>query len=544
MKIKKYSILFSIFLLTSSFWTLSCQEAKEPVIESEKPNILWISAEDLSPRMAAYGDSTASTPNLDRLAREGITYTNAFTTAGVCAPSRNSIITGRYQTSNGGHNMRTLWNTYPEQTGLPKSYNSVPPAGVKLFPEYLKAAGYYTTNNVKTDYQFEAPPTVWDEVSNTADWRGREENQPFFSVINFTTTHESQIWARAKNKMRVDPSTVPLPPYYPDHEITRTDVARHYSNLEELDDQIGEVLKKLEEDGLLEKTIIFFWGDHGDGLPFYKREVYRRGLLIPLIARFPNGYKSGTTEDRFISGIDLGPTMLSLAALETTEQMQGKAFEGKYKTQEGHEYIFGARDRLDSEYDQVRSVMDRQYQYVKNYYPEKPLYMDIAFRKNIPTMNLLLEMHEKGELNEAQSLWFRETKPEEELYDYIADPFQLNNLAEDPAYAEKLAELRKVMENWVADSEDLGSIQEKELLTAMWNGDDTPPITADVQIYQTSDMVKLNCMTAGASIAYRKENSKRWEVYTKPLNLEAGNYETMAMRVGYEPSDTLRFRVR
>ena len=511
---------------------------------SVKPNILWISAEDLSPRMAAYGDSTISTPNLDRLAREGVVFNHAYTSAGVCSPSRNAMITGRYQTSNGGHNMRTLFNTYPEKTGLPKSYNTVPPAEVRLFPEYLRAAGYYTSNNVKTDYQFEAPPTVWDEVSNTADWRGRNENQPFFSVINFTTTHESQIWARADHEMRVDPAKVPLPPYYPDNEISRTDVARHYSNLSELDDQIAEVLAKLEEDGLLENTIIFFWGDHGDGLPFYKREVYRRGLHIPLIARFPNKIKAGTYDNTFINAIDFGPTVLSLAGIEPPTQMQGKAFLGDHKTSEGHQYIFGARDRIDSEYDRVRSVMDAEYQYIKNYFPEKPLYMDIAYRKNMPMMQMILDMKEKGELNEDQMFWFQETKAEEELYNWREDPFQLHNIASDPAYAEKLEELRNALVKWEEETEDKGGIPEKELLNAMWNGLDSPPITANVQVYQTPDEVKFNCMTAGASIAYRKENSDRWEVYTKPIDLEAGNYEAMAMRIGYRPSDTLRFSVR
>lgn len=536
-----FSSILGVLVLVSAF---SCTKKQTFEDISVKPNILWISAEDLSPRMAAYGDSTISTPNLDRLAREGVVYNHVYTSAGVCSPSRNAIITGRYQTSNGGHNMRTLYNTYPEQTGLPQSYNSVPPADVRLFPEYLRAVGYYTSNNVKTDYQFQAPPTVWDEVSDTADWRGRAEGQPFFSVINFTTTHESQIWARADHEMRANPAIVPLPPYYPDNEISRTDVARHYSNLSELDDQVGEVLAKLEEDGLLENTIIFFWGDHGDGLPFYKREVYRRGLHIPFIARFPNKVNASTYDNTFINAIDFGPTMLSLAGLETPAQMQGKAFLGEHKTPEGHQYIFGARDRIDSEYDRVRSVMDGEYQYIKNYYPEKTLYMDIAYRKNMPMMQMILDLKEKGELNEDQMFWFQETKPEEELYNWREDPFQLHNIASDPAYADKLEELRNALVKWEEETEDKGGIPEKELLNAMWNGHDSPPMTANLQVYQTPDEVKLNCMTAGASIAYRKENSNRWEVYTKPIDLEAGNYEAMAMRIGYEPSDTLRFSVR
>ncbi len=534
---------YIIFLLVSA--TLASCTRRETLEDlTPRPNILWISAEDLSPRMAAYGDSTVATPNLDRLANEGVVYDHAYTSAGVCAPSRNAIITGRYQISNGGHNMRTLYSTYPEKTGLPKSYNSVPPAGVKLFPEYLRAAGYYTSNNIKTDYQFEAPVTVWDEVSDTADWRGREEGQPFFSVINFTTTHESQIWARADHKMRADPAKVPLPPYYPDNEISRTDVARHYSNLAELDDQIGEVLAKLEEDGLLENTIIFFWGDHGDGLPFYKREVYKRGLHIPLIARFPNKIKAGTRDNTFINAIDFAPTMLSLAGIETPQNMQGKAFLGEYKSPTDHEYIFGARDRLDSEYDRVRSAMDRQYQYVKNFQPEKPLYMDIEYRKNMPMMQMILEKKEAGELNEDQLFWFKETKPAEELYDLREDPYQLHNLADNPEHLETLERFRAVMDQWLAEIEDLGAIDEKELVKNMWNGSDQPPHTAKPVVYQAGDKTTISCMTSGASIAYREAGKKRWEVYQNELTLETGTYETTAMRVGYEPSEISIFEVK
>ncbi len=521
--------------------SFGCQTEQKETPQETLPNILWISAEDLSPRMAAYGDSTIKTPFLDKLANEGVVYDHVYTSAGVCSPSRNAIITGRYQTSNGGQHMRTMNIHDYEGLGLPAMYNSVPPSNVKCFPEYLRAKGYYTTNNVKTDYQFTAPPTVWDEISNTADWRGREEGQPFFSVINFTTTHESQIWNRADHKMRVDPAKVPLPPYYPDNEISRTDVARHYSNLSELDDQIGEVLAKLEHDGLLENTIIFFWGDHGDGLPFYKREVYRRGLHIPLIARYPNKANAGTRSDEFINAIDFGPTMLSLAGIETPSQMQGKAFLGEYKSKTDNEYIFAARDRIDNDYDRVNSVMDRKYQYVRNFEPEKPLYMDVDYRKGIPTMRMLLEMNEAGTLNKAQSFWFQKNKPAEELYDWTVDPYQLNNLAADPTFKVELSRLSDVMDSWIADTDDLGVIKETEMLSGMWNGAKEAPTTAKPIIYRANGKVKIHCMTEGASIAYRKKGDKRWEVYTEPLPQPTATYETVAMRIGYEKSENIEF---
>jgi arylsulfatase A-like enzyme len=506
----------------------------------KKTNILWISVEDLSPRLAAYGDSTVSTPHIDRLAKEGVVYEHVYTTAGVCSPARNAIITGRYQTSNSGHNMRTLGNTYPEKTGLPKSYNSVPPQEVKCFPEYLRAEGYYTSNNVKTDYQFEAPVTVWDEVSETADWRKRSKNQPFFTVINFTTTHESQVWKRDKNPLRVNPTTVPVPPYYPDNEIIRHDIARHYSNISELDDQVGEVLKKLEEDDLLEKTIIFFWTDHGDGLPFYKREVYKRGLHIPLIIRHPNKTMAGTRNADMISAIDFGPTVLSLAGILTPSQMHGRAFLGQHKG-ERRNYIFGARDRVDSEYDRVRSVMNKKYQYIRNFYPQRPLYMNVEYRKQQPIMREILRLYEAGELNQKQALWFKETKAKEELYDLGLDPFQLNNIVHEKESKAVLQELRFQMDKWLIETNDLGRVPEKELIKMMWNGNDSPPVTANPTAEIMEGKLFINCKTRGASIGYREKGTDKWEVYTKPISAHKP-LEIIAHRIGYEPSKTVTFR--
>lgn len=522
-----------------SFLTFSIPSFFQNVNAQEKTNILWISVEDLSPRLAAYGDYTVSTPNIDRLAREGVVYENVFTTAGVCSPARNAIITGRYQTSNGGHNMRTLGNTYPEQTGLPKSYNAVPPPEVKCFPEYLRANGYYTSNNVKTDYQFKAPVTVWDEVSNTVDWRGRDKNQPFFTVINFTTTHESQVWARDENKLRVDPKTVSVPPYYPDNEIIRHDIARHYSNVSELDDQVGEVLKKLEGDGLLEKTIIFFWTDHGDGLPFYKREIYKRGLHIPLIIRHPNKVMAGTRNADMISAIDFGPTVLSLANIPTPPQMHGRAFLGKYK-KEPRDYIFAARDRLDSEYDRVRSVMDKKYQYIRNFYPQRPLYMDIEYRKQQPGMREILRLYDAGKLNQQQAFWFKETKAEEELYDLENDPFQLRNLIREAGNEVVLNKLRFQMDKWLVETNDLGRVPEKELLKMMWNGNDAPPVTANPEIEMIDKQVNISCKTQGSSIGYKVAGTDRWEVYTQPISVNKP-IEVIAHRIGYEPSEIVVF---
>jgi N-sulfoglucosamine sulfohydrolase len=509
---------------------------------AQQPNILWISAEDLSPRLACYGDSTVATPHLDRLAREGVVYDRVFTTAGVCAPSRNAIITGNYQIRTGGHNMRTLFDTNPAKTGLPKEYYAVPPANVRCFPEYLRQVGYYATNNDKTDYQFIAPPTVWDESGPKATWRNRAPGQPFFAVVNLTHTHESQVWARKNNPLRVDPAKVKLPPYYPDNAVVRQDVARFYSNIGEMDDEVGQILQQLETDGLLDNTIIFFWTDHGDGLPFYKREVYHRGLHVPLIVRYPDRRLAGTRDATMISAIDLGPTVLSLAGLATPQQMDGQAFLGRFAKAQGRQLIFAARDRLDSEYDRVRSVYDGRLQYVRNFQPELPRYMDIAYRKQQPLMAELLRLRAESQLTGDQLFWFQPTKPAEELYDLAADPYQLRNLAGQPGYQTDLARLRKVMDRWLADTKDQGAIAEKELVRQMWNGQTTIPTTAAPTATEKNGQVRLDCATEGASLGYRAKGATRWEVYTKPFAKPPGGLEVVAMRIGYQASPIVQVK--
>lgn len=533
-----YKIILS--LLISSIALFAPIHQQQPA--AERPlNILWISCEDMSPKLGCYGDLTVPTPNIDRLAREGIRFTNAFCTAGVCAPSRNAIITGMYQTSTGGHNMRTLFSTYPEKTGLPKAYSIVPPPQVRAFPEYLRAADYYCTNNDKTDYQFEAPPTVWDEVSPKAHWRNRPESiakRPFFAVFNSVITHESQVWARANRPLRVDPARVTVPPIYPNTKTVRQDIARFYTNVSEMDDWVGGLMKQLEQDGLLDKTIIFFWSDHGDGLPYVKREITDRGLRVPLIVRFPDGRFKGTTRHELISMIDLAPTVLSLAAIQPPKHMQGQAFLGPYASKIPRKYVFAARDRLDSEYDRVRSVHDGRFQYIRNFRPELPPYMDIEYRKQQPMMKEMLTMRDAGQLNAVQMQWFRPDKPTEELYDIKADPWQLKNLTGEPQMATHLKRLRQQMDNWLTQTNDLGAVAEKELIRRWWNGQSSPPITANPSLQQQGSVIAINCETDGASIGYKRVGKdSAWQVYQKPVTLSPGDsIVAMAMRIGYEKS--------
>lgn len=535
--------IIPLLLITSCFFlTLSFQSSNDD-FKKKHPNILWITVEDMSPQhLGCYGGKVAQTPNIDQLAREGVRYTNVFSTAGVCAPSRSAIITGMYQTSAGGHNMRTLNNAATSKSSPVPGYSAVIPEDARCFPEYLRKAGYYCTNNEKQDYQFEAPVTVWDENSKTADWRGRKtKNQPFFSIINLMTTHESQVFMREKEPLTVDPKQVQLLPFYPDNEIIRTDVARFLTNVETMDKQVGEIIQKLKADGLYDNTIIFFYSDHGDGLPFVKRELYDRGLKIPLLIRYPNGKDGGKVDDQLISFVDFAPTILSLANIPIPKYIQGQAFLGKQKSRQKRQYIYAARDRMDSEYDRVRAVSDGRFKYLKNYMPEKPYYQDIQYRLSQKSMVEILRLRDEGMLDEVQMYWFRKTKPDEELFDVHSDPYELHNLANDSQYQDKLVELRKKHLDWINTYGDLGAIPEKELIAKWWDGKNGPSKTQTPIIEHKKGKIIISCTTKGASIAYKKHwNEKSWEVYQQPIQGMAGDsLYVVAQRIGFEQSDVV-----
>jgi len=526
-------ILCTLFTCTSLFAQVK--------IAATRPNIVWIVCEDMSPHLGSYGEKVAKTPVLDQLAKESVRYTQAYSTAGVCAPSRSALITGNYQTSIGGHNMRTLGfsasatNDYPP--GL-TPYSALIPAGVKCFPEYLRMAGYYCTNNAKQDYQFEAPVTAWDESSKKGHWRNRpDKNQPFFSVFNLEVTHESQVWVRDKEPLFVDPKSVEVPPYYPDDSLSRHVIARFLSNVMVMDKQVGELIQQLKDDGLYDNTILFFYSDHGDGLPFVKRELYQRGLKVPLLIKAPFLAK-GTTDAQLVSFVDFGPSVLSVAGVPIPKNMQGQAFLGAQKAKAQRKYIYAARDRMDSEYDRVRAVSDGRFKYLRNYMPEKPYYQDIKYRLQNPLMPHILALKKEGKLNEAQMYWFRTTKAKEELFDTQNDPYEFVNLASKPAYAAKLAELRKKHEEWMNRYGDLGAINEVDLLKKWWNGQATPPVTEKAIVDRTNGLVKLSCPTAGASIGFRKKAKGPWQVYTQAFSVNQGDsLYVMSHRIGYRPTE-------
>jgi N-sulfoglucosamine sulfohydrolase len=429
----------------------------------EKPNILWITCEDTSPRLGCYGDQLAITPYLDKLAGEGIRYTKAFATAPVCAPSRSCLITGVYATSLGTQHLRS-------EVKLPEE--------IKCFPEYLREAGYYCSNNYKKDYNF-IDVGVWDESSPQAHWRNRRPGQPFFSVFNFVSTHQGQIngsdeefeekyGSKLEPMERHDPAEISLPPYYPDTPFVRNIWARYYDLITFMDKQVGEVLDQLEEDGLADNTIVFFYADHGLGIPRFKRTLYDSGLHIPLIVRFPEKYqhlstvRPGETVENLVSFVDFAPTVLSLVGLPIPSYMQGRAFLGS-QTKPARKYLFGASSRVDEAYEFSRCVRDGRYKYIRNFFHHLPYIQPSQFCDQAEIMQELRRAVAEEKLTPAQKLLWAPTKPVEELYDTKADPHEINNLVGHPETRAVLEKLRRTLRAWMLQSRDTGLLPEAEM---------------------------------------------------------------------------------
>ena len=549
---------------------ISCKSEKH---DNVGQNVLWLVAEDLSPYLPPFGDSTVVTPNLNRLANDGVRYTNVFSVSGVCAPSRSAIVTGMYPTSIGAHHMRTLsQQPAAREKGL-IDYEVVPPPDVRMVSQILREEGYYCTNNKKEDYQFRKSVLAWDESSIFAHWRNRPEGKNFFSVFNFGVTHESNIWdpwyrqfdlipfppernignwwekfaAIEKPLYTPDDIYIKIPPYLPDSDVVRKDMHRMYSNIVELDEKIGLIINQLEEDGLLEETIIVFYSDHGGPLPRQKRLLYDSGIKVPLIIRYPNKIRAGEIDDRLISFVDFAPTLLSLIGVEPQDYHQGSPFEGKYKSNKERKYIFAAADRFDEHYDQIRAVRDKRYKYLKNYYVDKPYYLPLEYRENMNTMKELLHLEEEGKLDSVQLQWFRKSKPKEELFDTFSDPHEIHNLADNPDFHEKLIELRRQCNMWIQATGDKGFIPEAEQIKIFWPNN-IQPKTVDPVIKIVDGLLYATCETEGASIGYKYYKSDfepylGWIPYTKPVKIEKNKkIDWIAHRIGFSPSQIKSYK--
>ena len=529
--------------------------------QAGRPNILVLMAEDMSARVGAFGDPVARTPNIDRLAQQGVRYPNTFTTAGVCAPSRAAHITGMHQIAMGGQHMRT--STYPDG-----GYLAVPPAEVKAYPELLRREGYFTWTDVKLDYQFSGsvfssgPFTIWDAQDRDAHfrWRDRQPGQPFYGLVNFAVTHESGIfqplgnWPNSMSHfvmqvMRAllapdapempptDPETIVLPPYLPDVPAVRADIARHYDNIAIMDWEVGQILAGLEADGLAESTIVIWTTDHGDGLPRSKRELYDTGIKVPMVIRWPEKYRpagvpAGAVDMRMVSFVDLAPTILRLAGAELPDYLQGRDLSHS----EPRQYIFASRDRIDEVPDRQRAVRDRQYKYVRSWYPHLPGGHPLKFRDNLDMMQAMWSLLEEGKLNEQQRLWF-EPSGKERLFDLDVDPWELNDLAGDPEYAQVLTRMRGALETWRNEVGDWSDEPEAQMVARFQPKGETPVTAAPSVSFAQQGMV-LSSQTEGASLGYSLDEGDSWQLYVDPVAVPSGSVViAKAVRYGFEESE-------
>ncbi|MDR6685349.1 putative sulfatase [Arthrobacter sp. 1088] len=539
-----------------------------------KPNIVWISTHDINPDLGSYrgiwpGAEYALTPNLDRLAAEGARFDRAFASAPVCSPARSAIMTGCFPNAIGTMHMRT---------------KAVPPAEVRLLPQYFREAGYYCTNNYFTDFQVDVPPVVFDDCSPTAHWRNRpDKDAPFFAAFHGMTTHESQIYLDEESFQRAtthvapqdrhDMAAAPLPPYYPDTEIFRKAWARYADLITEMDHWVGDILNQLEEDGLADNTIVVFWSDHGRGMPRAKRWATEAGLRVPLLLRWPGVIDPGTVRTDLVHTMDLAPTMLAVSGLGIPAHMHGKPLMERDGTfiSRPNAYIYGGRDRMDESEDTTRTVRDERYRYVRNFHPDRSPMPHIDYPDHTATWAELRRLRGEearqlacGELpsllSELQRRLVAASKPEEELYDLEQDPHETCNLVQDPESAEALATLRRVLQTWQDRIQDMGMLPERQLMET-WRPNGQAPVTATPTVSLTAEGATADCETPGASIGWtalpwqpqepRKlmdrvtgspgEDGRIWNLYTGPVRVSgATSLRFKAWRLGFTPSQEAR----
>ncbi|MFH1716118.1 MAG: sulfatase [Planctomycetota bacterium] len=428
-----------------------------------RPNILWILSEDISPELSCYGAQLVQTPNLDRLAGQGIRFTNAFTTAPVCSASRSAMITGMFQTTIGAHNHRSHRDdgyTLPEP--------------VRLITEYFREAGYFTANvktaapgvsgSGKTDFNFK-----FKNAFDGSDWNQRKAGQPFFAQLSISMTHRGAHWKNVREMLDnpVDPDKVKLPPYYPDHPVARDDWATYLDSIQVMDQYIGKILKRLDDEGLADNTVVIFIGDHGRCHVRGKQWLYDGGIHIPLLVRWPGKLRAGQVCDDLVSAIDISATILRIAGVELPKHIEGKVFlepdgSGLWKSVANHEHIIAARDRCDETVDRIRCVRTKRYKYIRNFMPERPYTQANAYKEtSYPMLNLMKELHAQGKLTPVQELFMVPRKPDEELYDLRNDPYEVNNLAASPEHQQTLKEMRDILDKWIKDTGDKGQFPEE-----------------------------------------------------------------------------------
>ena len=537
-------IFRNLNLLAALLICWSCSpEKKNSTLTTDKYNIVWIVLEDQSPDFfPMYGDSSISLQAIESLAKESIIYDNAFANVPVCAPARSTILLGMYTVSTGTHNMRTFnaYNPDGEPTINVPSYTPVMKKGVVEFPKYLRAEGYFCTNNAKEDYNLKHTDGTWDESSIKANWRKRKENQAFFSIFNYGFCHESGIWRFGKDSLFVDPKEVKVPPYFPDNEIVRHDIAVNYSNLKRVDRQIAETINQLKEDGLYDNTYIFFYGDHGGPFPRHKRSLYDSGIKVPFFVKLPKALQNENTPSRnsdIISFIDLAPTALSIANIKKPEHMQGKAFLGS-QLGEKDEYVLATSDRFDAVYDRKRAIRSKHYKYIKNYKPEVPYALPVAYREQMPMMQNLRALDESGSLEGASTLWMRDKKDPEEFFDIIADTYELNNLITEEKHASEINKMRTALNSWLTDLGDYGATDEQELI-ANWSAIKSSTTLEPPKIEEKNGNIALKNPNELGNIIYKQAKDTTWNVYVSPLS-KKGELEFKIVHIGLDDSQIVK----
>ena len=457
----------------------------------ERPNFLWLVSEDNGPFLGAYGDPYAITPNLDRLAEQGVIYNHAFATSPVCAPARFTLATGVYVNRAGTEHMR--------------SKNPIP-SHIRFLSSYMREAGYYCTNNRKEDYNVQAKPDdAWDESSNTATYRNRAPGQPFFHIYNVTTSHESSLHRGVEPEFH-DPADAPVPPYHPDLPEVRETWAVYYSAITRMDAEMGEFLEQLEADGLAEDTIVFYYSDHGGAVARSKRFLFESGMRVPLSVYFPDNWKHlapalpGSALDRLVTFVDIPPTLLSLAGVPIPGHMQGQAFLGAFE-EEPRAYAFGLRGRMDEKADRARTVRDQRFRYIRNWMPYRPWGQFIEYLWRAPATEAWHQAWLAGETNAVQSRYFSAPKAAEELYDCIADPHNIRNLADDPLYRSTLERMRGALDEWVVYNRDSGLLPEAEMLARSKARNETIYEMVESRDYPVADLLQAANQASDRSTA-------------------------------------------
>ncbi|MDE0262181.1 MAG: sulfatase [Bryobacterales bacterium] len=421
---------------------------------SERPNIVWIFSEDQSDHYGPFQASLAKTPNIDRMALEGAKFTRAFVTAPVCSPSRSALITGMYQTTIGAHNHRSGRGELKIRL----------PGDVEPVPAVMRRAGYYVTNGRygddgklskgKTDYNFEFAADLYDG----ADWAGRAGGQPFFAQVQLRggkrRNQRTLEPLKAVQTNGVDPKKVKLPPYYPDHPQIRKDWAQYLESIEHVDWEVGEILERLEREGVADNTVVFFLTDHGVSHARGKQFLSEEGTRVPLVVRAPGRIEPGLVREDLVAHIDVAASSLAFAGLDVPGWMEGRPLFGPHA--EPREYVVSARDRCDETVDRIRSVRTERFRYIRNFVPERPHLQPNRYKDGKAVIQALHKLRADGALEPEIEAMFYGERPEEELYDLREDPWEMRNLAGDASHAATLAELRSILKEWIAQTGDHG----------------------------------------------------------------------------------------